>query len=176
MAKKRHGAAKYPEIEEKLRSGEYTLREATGRKNTCRITWSQIRYIQDEQGNEINNFFCCGKCSFIFNLELRNSGRVLKRHVQSQCRGQPENTISNYFSAEYQEAKKRKIKPIDKVAVRGASVGFVIRDMRPISAINGEGLMQLMATMTSIGAKYGELSISALDSLKLVPSRQTVRL
>lgn len=175
MGKRRHGIDKYPEVEAKILSGEYTLREATNRKkNTCEITWKQIQYIFDEHEVELKDFFICSKCSTIFNLCLRNSGQVLKRHVMEKCCGSNENNINNYFVPEYQEAKKRKLKHDDKLKVRDAAVGFVIRDMRPISAVNGCGLTALLSIMTMIGAKYGHLSDAMIESMRLVPSRQTV--
>lgn len=58
MGKKRHGVTKYPEVEEKIRSGEFTVREASNRsKNTCSVTWTQMRYIFDEEENELANYF-----------------------------------------------------------------------------------------------------------------------
>lgn len=178
MPKRRHGVEKFPEIEEKIRSGEYNVRAAAGRsKNTCSVTWTQMRYIFDEEDNEIANHFYCAKCHLIFNLIWRNSGQVLKRHVESQCPGEAAaNNIPNYFVPEYQPAKKRKIVSADKMKVREAALGFVVRDMRPVSAVNGIGLTGLLAVMTMIGAKYGQLSEAAIESMRLVPSRHTVRI
>lgn len=120
--------------------------------------------------------FFCSKCHTIFNLVLRNSGQVLKRHVEFSCPGEAAaNNIGNYFAPEFQLAKKRKIKQVDKMKVREAALGFVVRDLRPISSVNGIGLSTLLAVMTAIGAKYDQPSEAAIDAMNLVPSRQTVR-
>lgn len=136
-----------------------------------------MRYIFDEEGNEVANYFFCSKCHTIFNLVLRNSGQVLKRHVEISCPGETAaNNIGNYFAPEFQLAKKRKIKQVDRMKVREAALGYVVRDLRPISSINGVGLSTLLAVMTAIGAKYGALSEAAIEAMCLVPSRQTVRI
>lgn len=58
MPKRRHGIEKFPEIEEKIRSGEYTVREPEDKKkHTCEITWTQMRFIYDESDRIMKDFF-----------------------------------------------------------------------------------------------------------------------
>lgn len=171
--KKKYGSEKFPEIESKIRSGEYTCRIPTDVKKHKATTWKTMKYIYDECEQIIPDFFFCSKCHIIFNLKLRDSGKTLKSHVDNNCHGQTAG-IDAYFAPEYQPAKFRKITVSDKVSVRDAAVGFVIQDMRPISSLNGESMTSFISKMTFIGAKYGFLTEEAITELKLVPSRQTV--
>lgn len=171
--KRKHGSEKFPDIESKIRSGEYTCRLPADPKKHKATTWKSIRYIYDEADQILPDFYFCSKCHIIFNLKLRDSGKSLKSHVDNNCFGRAA-SIDAFFVPEYQPAKKRRISTDDKKSVRDAAVGFVVQDMRPISAVNGEGITELMSIMTFIGAKYGSLSKEAIAELKLIPSRQTV--
>lgn len=172
--KRKHGVDKFPEIEAKIRSGEYTLREPLDKKkHTCRITWVKMRYIYDESEQILPDFFCCSSCLSLFNLKLRDSGQVLKRHVQSKCPGDAAG-IGAFFVPEYQQSKKRKMLIEDKLQIRDAAISFIVKDMRPIRSLDGEGMGTLLSKMTYIGAKYGYLSEEAISEVKLIPSASTV--
>lgn len=56
--------------------------------------------------------------------------------------------------------------------VRDATIKFVAKDIRPISAIEGEGIRDLIYELVLIGKKYPKILISDID--RLLPSRRTV--
>lgn len=171
--KRKHGFDKFPEIEAKIRTGEFTCRLPPDSKKHTATTWKTMRYIYDECEQIVPDYYFCTKCHIIFNLTLRDSGKCLKSHVDKNCNGRAAG-IDAFFVPEYQPSKKRKITADDKVSVRDAAVAYVIKDMRPISSLGGDGIMTLMSKMTFIGAKYGALTEKAIAEIKLVPSRQTV--
>lgn len=171
--KRKHDSAKFPDIEAKIRSGEYTCRAPSDAKKHTATTWKFMKYIYDESEQILPDFFHCSKCHMIFNLKLRDSGKVLKNHVDKDCNGRATG-IEAYFVPEHHPMRRRKICVEDKIGVREAGLAFVIQDMRPISSLNGEGLASLLSKFTYIGAKYGALTGEALNELKLIPSRQTV--
>lgn len=171
--KRKHGSEKFPEIESKIRSGEYTCRLPADTKKHKATTWKTMRYVYDECEQIIPDFYFCSKCQMIFNLILRDSGKCLKLHVDNNCYGR-EAGIDAFFAPEYQPVKKRKIAVDDKMSVRDAAIAFVVQDMRPINSLNGEGMTSLLSKMTFIGAKYGALTEEAIAELKIIPSRQTV--
>lgn len=176
MSKRRHGVDKYPEIEAKIRTGEYTLREPVDKKkHSCKITWKKMRYVYDECEQILADYYGCSACLTIFNLKLRDSGQVLKRHVQVKCPGDA-GGVGAFFVPQYQPSKKRKVVIDDKLLVRNAAVSYIVKDMRPICSLNGEGMTTLLSKMTYIGAKYGHLSEEAISDLKLIPSALTVSL
>lgn len=173
--KRKHSTARYPEIEEKFRTGEYSFRAPTDlKKNSCKTTWTSMRLVYDECEQLVPDTFICEKCGKIFRLKVRDCGQTLKRHVQSQCPG--EIGVNNFFKkypAEHLN-KRQKISVEDRLAVRKAAVGLVVNDMRPICSVNGDGMLTLMSKFTFVGAKYGYIDEAKLLELKLIPSRQTV--
>lgn len=165
----------FPEILAKIQSGEYTVRVPTDKKKySSELTWSAMRLIFDETNIQVQDFFYCSKCHKIFNLNLRNSGQSLKRHVEKTCRPIAPGGIEEYFEREFQPTKKKKITIDDKIMIRDAAVTYIVSDMRPISSLNGDGMAQLLSKMTSIGSRYGHITENMMSEMKLVPSRQTV--
>lgn len=143
--KRKHGLDEFPEILEKIQSGEYTVREPTDRKKyTSEITWTAMRLIFDENNTQVQDFFYCSKCHKIFNLSLRNSGQSLKRHVEKTCQPIAANGIEYFFAREFIPSKKKKITHEDKQMVRLAALDYIIGDMRTISSLNGDGMTSLL--------------------------------
>lgn len=173
--KRKHSGDNFPDVLNKIRSGEYKTRAPTDKKKyTSEITWSAMRLIFDEEDNEVQNFFYCSKCEQIFNLILRNSGQCLKRHVEKTCISTVAGPLDEFFVREFQPAKNKKISREDKTMIRSAAVGYIIKDMRPISSFNGDGMASLLSAVTYIGNKYGHIPEKAMEMTKLIPSRHTV--
>lgn len=173
--KRKHGTEAFPDVLEKIRSGEYTVCAPKDRKKyTSEITWTTMRLIFDEEENQVQDFFYCSRCHKIFNLNLRNSGQSLKRHVEKNCNPIAAGGIDEFFIREFEPAKKKKVSQDDKMMIRSAAVGYIIKDMRPISSLNGDGLTTLLSAMTYAGNKYGHIPEMAMNATKLIPSRQTV--
>lgn len=171
--KRKHTGKEFPDIKRKIHSGDYTVRVPTDKKKyTHETTWKLMRLIFDDEDKQLPDFFFCSKCNDIFNLSLRNSGQCLARHVKACMVANP--SVSEFYTAEFQPAKRKKIKYEDKILVREAAMSFVIQDMRPISSLGGDGIANLLSRMTYIGSKYGHISEEDLPTTKLIPSRQTV--
>ena len=60
----------------------------------------------------------------------------------------------------------------DTKMVSESCLRFIVEDIRPMRALAGDGLANLLSTFTSIGAKYGELNMDQIK--KLVPHETTV--
>lgn len=181
MASKRVSTRKYdmqrhPELLEAIKTGKYSVRNASGSKFKQEVTWTKWRLIYDESNEQIRDHFYCSSCSKIYNLSLATSGRCLKTHAL-ECVGplDDDNRIDNRIDKHFTQMKKqgRKMTADDKLAIKEAALKFVIIDLRPISAINGDGLAELISTMTYMGAKYGGMTVA--DVKDVIPSRQTVR-
>lgn len=173
--KRRHGVEEFPEVLERIRNGDYTIRAPTDKKKySSEVTWTAMRLIFDGENNQIQDFFYCSKCQKVFNLSLRNCGQILKRHVEKTCNPIAAGGIDDYFTREFQPTKKKKLTQDDKILIRNASVACIINDMRPISSLNGDGMTSLLSKMTYIGNKYGNFTEETMKLIKIVPSRQTV--
>lgn len=175
--KRKHGVDKFPLILESIEAGKYTVREPVDRNKYCQpITWSLFRLIFDENDKQIEDHFFCSRCRTIYNLKLSKSGQCLKRHAEKCVVPSGSSTINDFFVPELRPANRLKIVKEDKAMVREAAIKFVVKDMRTVSSVNGEGMAALLSKMTYIGAKYGHISEEALPQTNLIPSRQTVRL
>lgn len=173
--KRKHGIEKFPQILEAIQRGEYSIREPDDKKKYNQaVTWRLFRFIFDENDLQIADHFICSQCQTIFNLNLSRSGQCLKRHAE-KCVVPPDSaTIHDFFVPEMHASKRLKITKEDRGMIREAAISFVVKDMRPVSSINGEGMATLLSKMTYIGAKYGHISEEAMPQTKLIPSRQTV--
>lgn len=147
----------------------------TGPKFRSEVTWEKWRQIFDENDVMLKDFYFCIGCSAIYNINISNSGRCLKKHA-TECVGpnEVENRINDHFSLVYHASKRRKITRKDRTAVKEASIKYIVSDLRPIVSINGTGLTSLLASMTQIGAIYDAMSEKDLETSRLIPTRQTV--
>lgn len=171
MMKRKYEEEKFPDVLELIRSGRYTTKPPTDTaKYTQKVTWSLMHLIYDESNEILPDFFYCSNCAKIYNLKLCNTGKTLKRHVE-KC--SVRERITNFFIPEFRQERK-KIKLADKSLVKDAAMEFIIRDARPISSINGDGMLAFISKMTYIGATYGHLTPEAINESKLLPSRYTV--
>lgn len=165
----------FPEMLAAIAENKYTIVKPVGPKFKSEVTWEKWRQIFDENDAVIKNFYFCVGCSAIYNIDLSNSGRCLKKHA-IECIGpnEEENRIDEHFGRVFQASKRRKIAPEDRNAVKEAAIKYIVSDMRPIVSINGTGLRSLLAKMTQIGSVYGAMSEKDLENNRLIPSRQTV--
>lgn len=171
MPKRKFQDQVFPEILERIKSGTYTVKAPMDKsKYSSNVTWNLMRLIYDDNNELLQDHFYCSKCTKIYNLKLSDNSKTLKRHSE-KCNITEQ--ITDHFVAEMVQARK-KIKIEDKNIVRNAAMEFIIRDLRPISTINGDGLREFVSRMTYIGAKYGHLTPEAISEVKLLPSRQTV--
>lgn len=175
--KRKHGIDKFPHIIEAIQKGQYSVREPEDKKKyTQTITWNLFRFIFDENDVQIPGHYYCVQCQTIYTLDLGRSGQVLKRHAEKCVVSPDSSTINKFFVPELHAMKRLKITKEDRGIIRDAAIKFIVKDMRPISSINGAGMSTLLSRMTFIGAKYGHISEEAMPQTKLIPSRQTVRI
>lgn len=174
--KRKHGLEKFPHLLESIESGQYTVREPEDKKKYSQaVTWKLFRFIFDENDVQIaDHFFCC-RCQTIFNLNLSKSGQCLKRHAE-KCEVPVSNSsMHDFFVPELHHTKRLKITKEDRAMIRDATIAYIVKDMRPISSINGEGMGSLLSKLTYVGAKYGHITEEAMPRTNLIPSRQSVR-
>lgn len=173
MSKRKYEDQKFPEISEQIQTGHYTAVAPTDTgKYKQKVTWSLMRLIYDDTETVLPDFYFCSKCGKIYNLKLCDNGKTLKRHVE-KCSLREQ--ITDFFAPEMIKPQCKKIKLADKSMIKDAAVEYIVRDMRPISSISGDGIRALLSKMTYIGAKYGHMTPEAIEKTHLLPSRQTVK-
>lgn len=129
-----------------------------------------MRLIYDENDKLLQDYYYCSKCAKIYCLKLSDNSKTLKRHAEKCIITEQ---ITDHFVPEMVQPRK-KIKIADEKLVKDAAMEFIIRDLRPISSNNGDGMRAFCTRMTYVGAKYGFLAPEAIEELKLLPSRQTI--
>lgn len=65
---------------------------------------------------------------------------------------------------------KAKITEQDKKLVKKSCLKFIIKDIRPMYAVEGDGLTELLSTFTSVGKNYGTLSASQISEFLAHPT------
>ena len=88
----------------------------------------------------------------------------MAKHIEKCEKGKTssrENNIFNYC--------KVKVPQTSKKEVLNSVTNLVVKDLRPFSVLEGEGMKDFAKKMISIGAKYG-----CVDTEDLLPSRNTI--
>jgi len=107
----------------------------------------------DENGNiiddtKIKNYVACLKCKTILTCK-QHTGITSFRNHSLKCPSNGNNIINNI-----------EIKSNDKASLLNACVKFSCYDLRPFSAIKGEGFLELAQIFIDLGSKYGSFNIS----------------
>lgn len=130
--------------------------------------WEVFQSIIDETTEPkriVSNFVKCSCCSQFLTYNGQTT-TVLLRHM-SKC-GNHQPSILKFLVSK----KSITFKEIDIASVREAAMKFVVKDLRPFYAIEGDGLNELCKTMLQLGQKYPTMSDH--DFANIMPSRTTV--
>lgn len=151
-------------IEEKIRSGEYKTKENTILKSAI---WEKILNIVDKNEDVIKNYVICQVCKNVYKYSSHKLGTsALLRHKCSsstQC-----NSIASYFPS---VNKTIEISTNHKQMVLRSACEFVVKDLRPMEALSGHGLIALANAFIKIGAQYKNAN---MDASKILPHPTTV--
>lgn len=142
ISKRKYESQMFPDILKAIQENKYTIAKPTGPKYKSEKTWTKWRQIFDEAEVLMKDFYFCIGCEAIYNIDIKNSGRCLKNHVD-ECFGKDDthgDKIDVHFSPVFNPSKRRKISKEDKLAVKEATIKYIVCDMRPILSIKGNGL------------------------------------
>lgn len=154
------------DIEAKLKLNLFKTRERTGLAYRS-TNWSLFKEIVTDEGNLVSNFVYCTNCAKVISYNTVKGTNNLNRH-RNACSKKPTGTIQNYM------VRPINFLPKDKAGVLDAAKKFCYQDLRPFSAIEGNGLIKLLHEVSSVTNRYGLLSE---DQIRLLlPCRTTVRL
>lgn len=129
--------------------------------------WNLFELIIDKSTEDqkiVSNFVRCSSCLKYFSYNGQTTSTLL-RHIECG-REQPSIRI---FLAQKQPLK---VKQIDINNVRDASIKFIVKDLRPYAAIEGDGLIELCQSMVQLGQRYPNMSND--DVKKILPTRKTL--
>ena len=136
------------EVESWLKADELMLAVKQGKSSV----WSQIRSVAScEEGNDKRElpFVACKNCLKCFKYESHATGTThLFRHLE-KCNGAPR---SKQLTLPF---KKAKVTDNAKKRVLKAAAEMVVRDLRPFSSVEGDGMMVLAQSLIDFGATFG---------------------
>lgn len=148
---------------EKQHAGELEIRPKTISKAIKSNVWSIFHEIVDKSNsNIVSNFVKCTKCDK-FQPFKGPTTTQLNRH---KCSSRQQNLLSFV-------SKKTTVKKEDLENLKNACVKFVVKDIRPYFAVEGDGFIDVLKCMTNIGLKYPFINESEIEDL--IPSRNTVK-
>lgn len=153
------------DVEAKLKSDLFKTRERTGLAYRS-SNWSMFKEIVSDEGNLVSNFVYCTNCAKVISYNPSKGTNNLNRH-RTACSKKSTGTIEKYM------VRPINFLPKDKAGILDAAKKFCYQDLRPFSAIEGDGLIKLLHEVSSVTNRYGLLSENQIRSL--LPCRTTVR-
>lgn len=152
-------------IREKIRLCVLVHRPPISKKRA--LIWEHLHEVFDKETKEqIKGFVVCKKCEKVMRYDSKTLGtNHLTNHLKTH--GNERLHSMNEFVMKTKELTKT-----DKNMVLNACVNFVCKDLRPYSAVVGDGLIELLQTFMKIGSIHGTLEQSQIKDL--LPSVQTI--
>lgn len=130
--------------------------------------WDTFEKIFDEENKQIEHFYYCSKCKIVINVNITKNGtNALRRH---KCVLFENRTSNQQLITSFRTPKQ--IDPRDKKKLKHASYNYIVQDTRPMSSIEGIGLIGLMVECTGIGAKYVKMTNNEMS--EALPTEKTV--
>lgn len=168
-------------IRECVQDGTWSLKESRWRQPTCKSdsrahssVWNTFYDIFDDDDKLVEDYVCCFSCKKIYKHLSANGTSKLLRH-QNVCLQQSlktaESTENNEEPAGRTNRYLNDLLPEDKLLISKACSELIIRDLRPVNALYGDGINALLKTYAYICIKYNGLRNSPKEYL---PSRHTV--
>lgn len=120
-----------------------------------------------ENENKIAQFVFCIKCKSVL-FRPNNNTNIMLRHMQICSTDANNNNV-----LPKQPTTKSIVSQEDKERLKLAAAKFVIKDIRPYIAVQGNGLLDLCFACVEFGKKYRKATHE--DLVTSMPSRNTVR-
>lgn len=147
------------------------MRHEYERKSVNKIkskVWQSFSLVFDKRTDKlIKNYVRCHKCSNFCAYNGETTSKLLKHKCKDH--GQP--TINDFISNSSKISAHFSKNEI--TAIRDAAVEFIVKDIRPFYAVEGDGLQSLIKTIAKISRNHPNLSDTDIE--RLIPSRKVVR-
>lgn len=143
-----------------LKEKKFSADEYNGRASFWRI----YRMVRNAEKKDTTWAQC--RCGRIDEYIPEKGTKHMSNHY-SQC-----NVLEKNQSLDKFVTKEKHITKEEKAALSQATADFCVRDIRPFHAIEGRGLLNLLASVSLLSAKYGVLDESQLQTF--LPCRSTV--
>lgn len=142
-------------LREKIESKEYTYRKNEKMRSNI---WNFFYTIINEKGEEVDNFFYCIKCGDIKYKSIRATTPLLRHSCLIA-----QNPVDSNASIDAQTTEN----------LNNAAAKFVCLDLKPLRAIEGDGIRELLKSAIELGKKYQNVNTENL--VEKFPSRKVVK-
>lgn len=147
----------------------FRKKETQSRRKIRSVAWTKFHQIFDETNGSsvlVKNWVKCIKCESFVKYNGETTSKLLA-HICSDQRNQ----ITNFIHSN--EPKDIAFSADDIKSIRDASSKFIVKDVRPYYAIEGEGLICLLMAVLALAKKYPRLDEKNL--IRILPSRNTLK-
>uniref|UniRef100_A0A1B0DG64 Uncharacterized protein n=1 Tax=Phlebotomus papatasi TaxID=29031 RepID=A0A1B0DG64_PHLPP len=154
------------EVQRKVIQKAFKLVDAKSDKSSI---WKKFKIIHDEKNNEVKNWVACGDCFKIYSFDSRKTGTSnLQRHTCSTASSGTKMITTYMIKKGVGDDISLPREDINKLTK--SLCEFVVKDIRPMEAVSGEGLTSLLQTVYDMGVKNGK----AIKIANAMPHATTV--
>ena len=128
---------------------------------------AKILYLNHIESKDCIGYIIYKTCKQALKHNKSTSGTTHLNDHLKQCKynAKISSKVTAYFSKSDMSLSK-----VIKDTVLNSLVAFVVSDVRPLSAVEGDGLIQFANAMIKVGATHG-----IVDAKAVVPSRFTIK-
>ena len=128
--------------------------------------WQKFLYLNHIESKDCIGYVIYKTCKQALKHNKSTSGTThLNDHLKCcKCNTKISPKVTAYFSKSHMSLSK-----VLKDTVLNSSVAFVVSDVRPLSAMEGDGLVQFANAMIKVGATHG-----IVDAKTILPTRFTI--
>ena len=129
--------------------------------------WQRFLYLNHIESKDCIEYVICKTCMQALKHNKSTSGTTHLNDHLKRCKYNSK--ISPKVTA-YCSKSDMSLSKVIKNTVLNSSVAFVASDVRPLSAVESDGLIQFANAMIKVGATY-----SIVDAKAILPSRFTIK-
>ena len=142
----------------------------TSEKSTV---WQKFLYLNHIESKDCIKYVICKTCKQALKHNKSTSGKTHLNDHLKRCKYNAKISpkVTAYFSKSVMSLSK-----VIKNTVLNSSVAFVVSDVRPLSAVEGDGLMQFANAMIKVGATHGIVDAKVQFSFLLFLLRHIIKM
>ena len=114
------------------------------RKNTTQSQSSEPDGASATFKEVIDGYAACRHCKSVLVYNSKSGTSHMQRHINVCNKRQLKSTLQSQSQPTIDQSLIRKVNKIDKEKINKAAVAFTCIDLRPFSAIEGEGIVKVL--------------------------------
>ena len=151
-----------------LEDNKFLVIPNTSGKSTV---WQKFLYLNHIESKNCIGYVICKTFKQALKHNKSTSGTTHLNDHLKQCKYHAK--ISPKVTAYFSKSDMSLSKVIKKTMLNN-SVAFVVSDVRPVSAVEGDGLIQFANAMIKVGATYGIVDAKAILSSRFIIKKRSI--